>query len=392
MLQRSAGRQQRHESLIKKHKALSLRAKRLAEALSRYSKQSGTNVGRVIPLPIVKSYPISRAVEVPAATGEACPIVQLALADGDSEQEAGQLLKVCLDSKTSFRSLVRTIRSLAAHKLYRGRYLPSPNTLIYWAIRAGVAKLRSVTVCDEGSIDIMDHWIGIGNLKVLAIMRLRQSTCDRRQRAKQALTLADFELIHLEIMLISNGEKMRDVLTKVYAKVGHPLGVICDNGSDLRKGLKLFNASIEGDKVEHIQDISHKIACIIKKQYSGLGWFQKLSKNIRDGQSKLTNSQYAHLRSPKQNTKARFMNIAKVIDWAMWALQYMQKEPGTTEEADAVRKFREVYQTLHQHSKKMLPHMKKPRPAASLSCVAICRRHCFCRPLSVGTPASMRAS
>lgn len=363
MLRKHRGAKNRYGIIRKKYQALRMKTWR-AQKTSTLARKSHHEtppvepniVNNVIPFPIC----VTRREPAAKLGTETCTednIRRLITDSGGISShpcESGKLLRAALDSKASFRAFAQIVRSLAAERLYAGQYRPASNTIIHWAIRAGIAKLLATKPLKEPSIDIMDHWIGTGNLKVLVVMRLALSTYQKRKPL--ALRLRDFTVIHCSIMTESNGEKMRALLEGLYSRVGYPLGVLCDNGSDLCKGIKLLNQNESNTHVAHIQDVSHKVACIIKKEYKNLGWFKKFTKNVQDGQSKLTNSKYAHLRSPRQNTKARFMNISKVVDWATWALQHMQ---SGSPDSDELKKFREAYGSLHEHSRRMLPHMKK---------------------------------
>lgn len=270
--------------------------------------------------------------------------------------EAGKILKVCFDAKVSFRGFARTLKSLKNHELYSGKYTPCATTIINWAVRAGLAKLMRAEKKTGPYIDIIDHWIGVGNVKLFVVMRLYHSISNDCLTQNRALSLEEFELVHVQLMTKSNGELVSEVLGDLYKKIGFPSGILSDSGSDLVKGIKDLNKKNDL-LIPHIQDVGHKIACVIKKQYAGLRWFQKFTKNISVGQKKLNNSEFAHLRSPKQNTKARFMNISRTVNWAMKALERINK----SENIDTIeaKKFNEAYGSLQAHSKRMLPNMKK---------------------------------
>ncbi len=265
--------------------------------------------------------------------------------------ESSRLIKVWLGSNCSFRSFSRVIYGLLKHDLYRGHYCPSPNTLINWCIRAGMAKLNGVKKTTGPCIDIMDHWIGKGDCKIFAVLRISASKYKKRNKNLSALNLSDFELVHLEIMKKSNGEKVCSSLRKLHKKIGAPVAIISDDGSDLNKGLRLVNEQIfKKNKIYHIKDISHKLACVFKKEYENLDWFKDFYTILGNGNKKLQNGMYANLKSPSQNTKARFMNIYKQVKWYIDRIDNIQRDELSKEECT---KFKEVYGDLKQYKSKI---------------------------------------
>jgi len=266
--------------------------------------------------------------------------------------ESSKLVKVWLSSNCSFRSFARVVNGLSKQHLYRGSYCPSPNTLINWCIRAGTAKLNGVRKYDEPCIDIIDHWIGKGDCKIFAVLRISISKYKKRNKDLGALNLGDFELVHLEIMRKSNGEKVSSSLEKLYKKIGNPVAIISDSGSDLKKGLSLLNEKLpESNKIYRIKDISHKLACIFKKEYEDLDWFKDFFTILSNGNKKLQNGMHANLVSPAQNTKARFMNIGKQVEWYINKIDNIQRGNLTKEEG---AKFDEVYSDLKKYESKII--------------------------------------
>ena len=200
-------------------------------------------------------------------------------------------------------------------------------------IRAGIAKLRTVEKTDGQCIDIIDHWIGKGNLKIFAVLRINKEDHQKATKENAAPSLKHFKLIHIEIVKRSTGEEVFLSLKKLYKKVSPPVAIISDNGSDLVKGIRVLNEDqADLKKIHHIQDISHKLACILKKHYGKKEWFQDFFYSLGKASKKLYNSKHAHLKAPNQNIKARFMNINKQIKWCISNLERLDKEEFSKEE------------------------------------------------------------
>ncbi len=271
----------------------------------------------------------------------------------------GKLIDVLLDGNSSFRSFSKIIKGLAKYKLYVGKYSPSPNTLINWMVRAGVSKLRKVEFTSEPCIDIIDHWIGAGDCKLFAVIRILHSKYQERvvgSTGQEGLKLSDFNLVHLEIVRKSNGEKVCSSLGDLYKRIGSPSAIISDSGSDLCKGIKLLNDQIsqyEGESEEticHIKDISHKFACSFKKEYEKKDWFIDFFKELSSGNVKLQNTRFSYLKSAAQNTKARFMNIGKQVNWYVQAVRNLENNNFKSEDEG---KFIDTYVALFSHNEKI---------------------------------------
>lgn len=276
---------------------------------------------------------------------------------------SGALIKIYFKSiGQSFRAFSSNIRGLKQYGLYSGGITPSSTTLCNWILRASVAKMRRLGPSTEPCIDIMDHWIGIGNLKLFLVLRLLQSNSVARYAQGQGLKLCDYQVLHWEIMWSSNGEKVANSLRNIYEKLGYPVGIICDQGGDLTRGIKLLNKEKKGQRVIHIGDISHRIANILKRQYAGLNWFQHFSANVSKGTRLLTNSEAAYLRAPKRNAKARWMNISKEVDWAMSMIPHLKDDGSAATDSslsdEERKKLKDAYGDILQHTTRMLPHLK----------------------------------
>ena len=274
----------------------------------------------------------------------------------NTDNEAGKLVKVHLESKASFRSFSRIIKGLNIEGLYSGRFTPSPNTLINWMIRAGVGKLNKVKNSKEQSIDVIDHWIGAGNYKLFVVLRIYKSKLKHRLNSGTPPKLSDFNVVHIEIVHKSNGEKVRSSLEKLYKNIGHPTAITSDSGSDLKKGIELLNENIKDEeKVFRIQDISHKVACILKGQYGNEKWFLDFFSNLGEGNKLLYNSKDAYLKAPRQNSKGRFMNIDKQVKWFISTLANIKTSNAShSEKDDMLKAYFKAYSGLESYREEII--------------------------------------
>lgn len=250
----------------------------------------------------------------------------LPVSSESSEKEAGRLINTLFEVKTSFRSFAKTITVMKKNNLYKGKYCPSSSSLIRWSIRAGISKLTHVHHYSEPCIDIMDHWIGASNQKIFAVLRLRLSTYQTVMSQSRALTLKDFDIIDLQVVQKSTGDDVCNHLIKLYSVHCQPLAIISDRGGDLNKGLRLYNEKNPNNIILHIEDVSHRIACFMKKAYGNESWFTNFFKTLGNINKSLNHGQYVYFKSPKQNAKGRFMNNYKQLAW--FSNLYRQKQQG----------------------------------------------------------------
>lgn len=221
-----------------------------------------------------------------------------------------------------------------------------------WAIRAGISKLNLFKKEETGpSIDIIDHWIGKGNLKLFAVLRISKIDFEKTVSEKKAINLKQLKLIHIEVMPQSTGDKVYSSLRDLYKKSEPPVAIISDNGSDLKKGIKLLNNDDNHfQNIYRIEDISHKLACILKAEYSEKEWFKNFLIILGKASKKLNNSKYSHMKSPNQVIKARFMNVYKQVKWCISMLCSLDEKEFKSDEEKV---FNQVYKDLSSNKREI---------------------------------------
>ena len=203
----------------------------------------------------------------------------------------------------------------------RGK-MPSHTAIRDWILQVGYYKLTTIQQANDW-IGMIDLSVQIGAKKCLLILGVQPSTLLKGK----PLTFDDVHVLHMELLEKTNGQIIYEVIKKSEEKVGR-YGQFChDQGSDLIAGTKLYvqNAQeAEGRKVAIVHDIAHKIANLLAVEAEELGWADFASKAAHLKQ-KLQLTKWAALCPPSQRSKARYMNLDEMTEWANKILAYLKK-------------------------------------------------------------------
>jgi len=111
----------------------------------------------------------------------------------------------------------------------------------------------------------------------------------------------------------------------VIAVSGRPVGFIKDGGSDLAKAVRVLGE--RGFPSHSIDDISHMIANLLKHEYGNHPLLAVFMSACGKASQKLKQTILACLAPPKVSTKARFMNLHRLVLWADRLLKHSPVGP-----------------------------------------------------------------
>ncbi len=117
-----------------------------------------------------------------------------------------------------------------------------------------------------------------------------------------------------------NGEAIADFLQRVIGVLGRPVGFLKDGGTDLGKAVRLLGE--RGFPSTSIDDLSHMIANLFKHEYGNHALFNTFISACGKVSRKLKQTLLACLVPPKVSTKARFMNLHRLVLWAERLLKH----------------------------------------------------------------------
>jgi hypothetical protein len=228
-------------------------------------------------------------------------------------------LQLFLEARISFRAVSRVLALLAG--TLGIRKAPCPQTIINWVTRLAIVRMDSARTCrglpleaapfSNDLIWIIDLSIGLGCGKILTVLALH---AHHHQLEPGAPTLHHVRCIGVAVAISWNGDTIADFLKRLIAVMGRPAAYLKDGGSDLHRAAALLEEQGMGSPC--IDDISHAAANMLKRTYQDHPAFERFLSACGQVSSKLKQTLLACLAPPTVRTKARFMNVHRLLTWA----------------------------------------------------------------------------
>lgn len=226
-------------------------------------------------------------------------------------------INLLLNAALSFRAIPKAIHTLFSEfPIFHKIKIPTPKTVLRWLVKVGLHKLLAAKEKADDWAFIIDNSIQLGAQKCLVILGMRLS-----KLKKGSLTLADMEVVSIEVHENSSAEIVYQALERAKEKVGNVEMVCADDGPDLRSGIETF---CEKYGVGRTFDIVHKAATYLKRLLNDSDEWGQLVTGAAEAKKKMQQSKAAHLAPPNQRTKSRFMNIEILSNWSMDALTILE--------------------------------------------------------------------
>ncbi len=116
----------------------------------------------------------------------------------------------------------------------------------------------------------------------------------------RALTHTDGEILGIEVTESATGEWIQEVLETLSKKVGIPRQIVADNGSNLKKGIKLYQENHQ--QVIYTYDVTHGMANLLKKELVSCQNFQDFLADCHRCKQQLQQTELAFLAPPSQRS------------------------------------------------------------------------------------------
>ena len=199
----------------------------------------------------------------------------------------------------------------------------SHTTVQNYLLRAGLDQIEySVETCSD-RVWIMDHMIASGSLKCFVVLGISARSFASLDRPLQH---GDVDVLALIPTEVSNGAVVNAQLSALAGRRGVPLAILSDCGSDLKKGVEIFQQA--HPETISLFDIVHLVCRLIWKRIGKEDRFGEYRQACCRCANKLRQSPLAHLKPPRPKTKARYMNLDPEIRWgqrALWLLDRVQR-------------------------------------------------------------------
>ena len=128
-------------------------------------------------------------------------------------------------------------------------------------------------------------------------------------------------------MKSTRGELVESVLEKIGKKVGIPQQIISDKGSDLYKGIKLYQE--KNEKIIHSHDLTHQMALLLKKELEKEEEYQSFATKCNQARREIQQTELGFLIPPKQRSKSRYFNLDELVKWGIKIVNYLGQEKIT---------------------------------------------------------------
>jgi len=193
---------------------------------------------------------------------------------------------------------------------------PTHTTIQNWILRLGLYELTRPRQRANDWIWIVDHTIQIGDIKCLRVVGIQAS---RWQELKRPVEHRDLQVLELKPVAKSTGVVVQQQFTSIADRCGIPLAVLSDQGSDIKKGVRLMQ-EIQAQQPDSrgiidLSDIAHKVASVLKRILEQDERWSQFTSQCGKTKAAIEQTKLAHLSPSKPKSKARYMNIAEQVRW-----------------------------------------------------------------------------
>jgi hypothetical protein len=225
-------------------------------------------------------------------------------------------LRMVLSAATSIRGAAAVFEMVMRHLPF-AKLAPQPNSGRMWMLRVGLFQLTCEKERADDWVWMMDHTLQLGPYKCLIILGIRLSQWDR----SRPLCHEDMTLLNLTPMESSSGEAVHEQLQATADVTGLPRAVVSDQGSDLMRSMQLFQR--DQPSVRHQLDMKHKNARLLKAELDADPRWSEFVTQANRTKLATTQTSLAFLNPPGLKTKARYMNLDTLVDWATRTLAWL---------------------------------------------------------------------
>ena len=182
-----------------------------------------------------------------------------------------------------------------------------------WLERIGLYELNREKEKREDWIYIIDLTLELVREKALVIYGLSEEE-ELWQKIvleeRRCLKHTDGEILAIEITESATGEWIQETLEKLTQTVGIPRQIIADNGSNLKKGIKLYQET--NPEVIYTYDVTHGMANLLKKELLPDENFQCFLSDCHRCRQQLKPTELAFVAPTSQRSQCRYFNKRKI--------------------------------------------------------------------------------
>jgi hypothetical protein len=189
--------------------------------------------------------------------------------------------------------------------------LPYHQTVRSWLLRCGLFLLRRRVPQRDDWVWVLDHTIRIGQKKCLLILG---ASLDHLRTRPGALEHHQVVVLDLCVTAHSSGVDIDKRLGDLARSVGMPKQIVSDHGSDLSKGVRLFQSV--NREIADTYDVTHKLASLVKGELEADPRWPVFLRYCTSSLFQLQQSRGAFLTPPGPRSMERYMNVDRHTEWA----------------------------------------------------------------------------
>ena len=196
---------------------------------------------------------------------------------------------------------------------------PRYNSIRNWVGRIGLYELLRKKEKRDDWIFIVDLTLELGKEKVLVIYGISQELWTENILAEErGLKHTDGEILGVEVTESATGEWIENTLENLSQNVGIPRQIVTDNGSNLKKGIKLYQE--KNPEIISTYDVTHAMANLLKKELVSSESYQSFMTDCHRCKQQLKQTELSFLVPPSQRSQCRYFNAERLTDWATYLL------------------------------------------------------------------------
>jgi hypothetical protein len=217
-----------------------------------------------------------------------------------------------LEAGNSYRGVATTMKIFSqSFKIESPHY----STIRQWLGRIGLYELKREKEKREDWIYIIDLTLELGKEKALVIYGISEEIWQANiLKEERGLKHTDGEILAIEVTESATGEWIQEILEKLTIKLGTPCQIVSDNGSNLKKAIKLYQENHQ--EVIHTYDVTHAMANLLKKELVPSQIFQDFLTDCHQCKQELKQTELAFLAPPSQRSQCRYFNAERLVNWA----------------------------------------------------------------------------
>ena len=189
--------------------------------------------------------------------------------------------------------------------------LPTWTVIQNWILRFGLHQLLKPLPIRSDWIWVIDHTIEFGTKKCLVILAI---TREAFRNNNYNLRHVDMQVARINITEKATGEQVADVLKELKEEMGTPAQIVSDNGSNLKKGVRIFCEKTP--TIVHTYDITHKIAILLKHLLKEDQRWKLFTQRVSETKRRCVHTVFVSIAPKKPREKARWLNLEDNVLWA----------------------------------------------------------------------------